>query len=161
MLLRTLLIALLWMPLAAAALERGAAAPPFELEGSQGTVKLSDYRGQVLYLDFWASWCAPCRQSFPWMNELLARYQAHGLRVLAVNVDKKRSDADRFLQAVPARFDLAFDAAGNTPKAFAVKAMPSTCIIGADGKVVEVHSGFAEEDKAALEKAVRQALKLP
>ena len=156
--LRAFAAVLLLSPLMASALDRGQPAPDFELPGAKGPVKLSDYKGKVVYVDFWASWCVPCRQSFPWMNEMLARYEAQGLRILGVNVDKKAADAARFLERVPAKFDLAFDAAGAVPKSYGVKAMPSSFLIGADGKVVDVHQGFAEEDKAALERNIRQAL---
>jgi len=158
-----------WLPLvlalclaapAAHAVEPGQAAPDFELAGVKGPVKLADYRGRVLYLDFWASWCAPCRQSFPWMNEMLARYHGDGLRIVGVNLDKKPADAARFLEKVPAKFDLAFDASGAIGKTYAVKSMPSSVLIAPNGQVIEVHRGFAEEDKAQLERRIRQALQL-
>lgn len=158
---RRLLVALLLAPLAALAVERGAPAPDFTLPGPAGKVQLADYRGKVLYLDVWASWCVPCRQSFPWMNAMLAKYEAQGLRVVAVNVDRKPADAQRFLAQVPARFQLAFDAEGALPRSYGVKAMPSSFLIAADGRVLEVHSGFADDEKAQLEQRIRAALGLP
>lgn len=142
----------------ALAVDVGQRAPDFELPGLAAPVRLSDYRGKTVYLDFWASWCGPCRQSFPWMNELQARYQARGLRVVGINVDQKTEDARRFLADVPARFDLAFDAAGNAPRAFAIKGMPTSVLIGPDGKVLAVHSGFRAEQQAELERLIQQAL---
>jgi thiol-disulfide isomerase/thioredoxin len=106
-------------------------------------------------VDFWASWCAPCKRSFPWMNELQQRWGGKGLAVVAVNVDKKRDDADRFLRQVPAAFTVVFDGAGATPSAFGVKAMPSSYLIDARGNVVEVEQGFRDERKAALEERIR------
>lgn len=134
--------------------------PAFELPGRGTTVKLSDYAGKTVYLDFWASWCGPCKQSFPWMNDMHARYAAHGLRVLAINVDQKSDDAQAFLRRTPAQFELAFDPVGLTPKAYAVKAMPTSVLIGPDGKVLAVHGGFKDNDRAALEQQIRQALRV-
>ena len=109
--------ALLLSALAAHALEPGAAAPELKLPGTgTATVVLAAMSGKVVYVDFWASWCAPCRLSFPWMNDVLARHQAQGLQVVAVNVDARRPDADRFRAETPARFTIAFDPKGETPR---------------------------------------------
>ena len=75
------------------ALEKGAAAPQFDLQGMDGAVQLAKLTGKVVYVDFWASWCGPCRQSFPWMNEMQAKYGARGLQIVGVNVDAKSEDA--------------------------------------------------------------------
>jgi hypothetical protein len=80
------------------------------------------------------------------------------LQVLAVNLDRQRADADAFLAAVPARFVVAFDSPGDTPKRYAIKAMPSSVLIGTDGSVLQQHAGFREEDKAGLEAAIVAAL---
>lgn len=146
--------------LPSAAVEVGDASPAFELPGRGVNVKLSDYAGKTVYLDFWASWCGPCKQSFPWMNDMHARYAAQGLRVVAINVDQKADDAQAFLRRTPAQFELAFDPVGLTPKAYAIKAMPTSVLIAPDGKVLGVHSGFKDNDRAALEQQIRQALHL-
>lgn len=143
------------------AVQPGSAAPDFNLDGRQGPVRLADYKGKTVYLDFWASWCGPCRQSFPWMNEMQAKYGAQGLRVLGVNLDQKATDAQAFLKDNPAQFDLAFDAAGKTPRQYAVKGMPTSVLIGPDGKVLAVHVGFRAEQKAELEQKIKAALKDP
>ena len=150
-----------FLGLQAAAVEVGDVPPAFNLTGRVGAVKLSDYAGKTVYLDFWASWCGPCKQSFPWMNDMQARYAAQGLRVVAINVDQKAEDAQAFLRKTPAHFDLAFDPTGQTPKAYAIKAMPTSVLIGPDGKVLSVHSGFKDNDRSALEQNIRQALRLP
>jgi cytochrome c biogenesis protein CcmG/thiol:disulfide interchange protein DsbE len=144
--------------LPAGAVEVGQSAPDFDLAGSLAAVKLSDYKGKTVYLDFWASWCGPCKQSFPWMNEMQSRYGAKGFRVLGVNVDQKTDDAKAFLKDTPARFDVAFDQTGKTPKSYAIKGMPTSVLIGADGKVISVHSGFKPEQRAELETQIQQAL---
>jgi cytochrome c biogenesis protein CcmG, thiol:disulfide interchange protein DsbE len=143
----------------AAAIEVGQQAPDFDLTGQQGNVKLSDYKGKAVYLDFWASWCGPCKQSFPWMNEMQAKYAAQGFAVVGINVDAKQADATSFLQQTPAKFDIAFDAKGASPRSYGVKGMPSSVLIGPDGKVLKVHAGFKEEERTALEDAIKAALK--
>lgn len=134
-------------------------APAIELPGHGGTIRLADYRGKVVYLDFWASWCGPCRQSFAWMDGMKKKYAAQGFEVMAVNLDVRRSDADRFLAAVPAGFPIAFDPEGGTPKRYAVKAMPTSILIGRDGKVLARHAGFSMADTAALERQLQEALR--
>ena len=140
------------------ALDKGAAAPAFDLPGKDGAVQLAKYQGKVVYVDFWASWCGPCRQSFPWMNEMQAKYGARGLQVVGVNLDAKTDDARRFLAETPARFAIAFDPAGATPRAYGIKGMPSSVLIGPDGKVLYEHAGFKEADRAELEQAIQKAL---
>ncbi len=142
----------------APALEKGAVAPDFDLPGADANVGLAPFRGKVVYLDFWASWCGPCKQSFPWMNAMQAKYGAKGLQVVSVNVDAKRGDAAKFLAANPASFVVAFDAQGRTPGLYAVKAMPSSYLIGRDGRITLLHRGYAPEDGAALEQEIRLAL---
>lgn len=146
--------------LPAAAVAVGDVPPAFDLTGRVAAVKLSDYAGKTVYLDFWASWCGPCKQSFPWMNDMHARYAAQGLRVVAINVDQKADDAQAFLRKTPANFDLAFDPTGKTPKTYAIRAMPTSVLIGPDGKVLSVHSGFKDQDRSVLEQQIRQALRL-
>ncbi len=142
------------------AAQPGQVAPAFELPGQSTPVQLSAYQGKVVYLDFWASWCGPCKQSFPWMGEMQAKYKAQGLRVVAVNLDQKPADAQAFLKETPAAFDVAFDASGKTPKAYAIQGMPTSVLIGADGHVISMHSGFKPEQRAELESQIRRALNL-
>ena len=144
----------------ALAIEVGQAAPDFELAGRNGTLHLSDYKGKTVYLDFWASWCGPCKQSFPWMNDMQSRYSSKGLRVLGINLDQKSEDAKIFLTDTPAKFDVAFDVSGKTPRSYAVKGMPTSVLIGPDGKVLMVHSGFKDESRAELEQHIKHALNL-
>lgn len=143
---------------AAMATNVGDKAPSLDLPGTSGQVQLEAYKGKTVYLDFWASWCGPCKQSFPWMNAMHKRYRAKGLHIVAVNLDQKPEDAKAFLSGNPALFDIAFDAAGKTPKAFGVKGMPTSFLIGPDGKVLIVHQGFSEEAQAELEKHIQQAI---
>ncbi|HEX3633303.1 MAG TPA: TlpA disulfide reductase family protein [Casimicrobiaceae bacterium] len=137
----------------------GDPAPAFALRDARGdTLSLERLRGQVVYVDFWASWCGPCRRSFPWMNEMHSRYGGRGLAIVAINVDSNPADAARFLERNPAQFAVAYDQAGATPLAYAVRAMPSSYLIDSHGTVVEVELGFRDERKGALEQRIQALL---
>lgn len=137
----------------------GDPAPAFALRNARGdVVSLESLRGQVVYVDFWASWCGPCRRSFPWMNEMQRRYGGRGLAVVAINVDKNPADAARFLERNPAQFAVAYDQAGATPLAYAVRDMPSSYLVDSRGKVAEVEHGFRDERKDALERRIQALL---
>lgn len=152
-----LLLAALALP--AHALRPGDAAPPLSLPAASGeTVSLEALRGKAVYVDFWASWCGPCKRSFPWMADMQRKYGDRGFVVVAVNVDRKREDADRFLASTPAGFAVVFDASGRTPSAWEVKGMPSSYLIDASGRVAFVESGFRDERKDELEARIRAAL---
>lgn len=140
------------------AMEVGQAAPDLTLAGTPLAQRLSDLRGRHVYVDFWASWCAPCKQSFAWMQTLQARYRPQELTVLAINLDKHRADADRFLQKNPVTFALAFDPQGESARQFDVKAMPSAYLLSPEGKVLMVHRGFVQQDVGALQQRIEQAL---
>jgi len=127
----------------------GRAAPPAEL---------APVEGRVVWVDFWASWCVPCRRSFPWLNSMHRKYGPDGLQIIAVNLDKDRALADKFLAEVPAEFALRFDPAGNLAKHFGVQAMPSSYLIDADGNVLATHAGFRTGEAAEYERAIQEAL---
>lgn len=146
------------LPWPAQAVQGGEPAPDLALPGQPAAVRLADWRGRLVYVDFWASWCGPCRQSFPWMNDLQARLGTRGLQVLGVNLDARREVADRFLAQHPAHFALAFDPAGDSAKRFGIKAMPSSVLVGTDGRVLFTHAGFREEQRAELETRIAAAL---
>lgn len=139
-------------------IEIGAKAPAIELAGQNGPVSLAALKGKVVYVDFWASWCGPCRKSFPWLNEMQAKYGAKGLEVIGVNLDKKRPEADKFLAEVPARFTIAFDPKGDTGWAYGLMGMPSSYLIGADGRILLTHTGFRDDQRKELEAAIVAAL---
>lgn len=153
-----LLCALALPPLYAQAVEPGDTAPVLELSARQGPFDWHALKGQVVYLDFWASWCGPCRKSFPWMNEVQKKFSGSGFKVVGINLDKNSVDADKFLAKTPAEFMLAFDSQGISPRIYGVKGMPTSYLIGRNGKVLYRHSGFSEEGKAELEKAIKTAL---
>ncbi len=128
------------------------------LATATGDISLKSLRGKVVYLDFWASWCGPCRKSFPWMNEMHRKYSDAGFVVLAVNVDTKPRDAARFLEKNPADFTVAYDREGKLAASIGLKAMPSSYIIAPDGSIVHSHIGFMEKMISEYEKSIRKAL---
>lgn len=141
------------------ALEGNTLAPAFELQDGRGNaVQLKNFSGKVVYLDFWASWCGPCQKSFPWMNALQEKFSDKDFQVVTINVDEARKDADRFLAAHPAKFTVLFDPKGQVPIQYGVKGMPTSLLIGRDGKVIYTHMGFADGSKEMLESKIRAAL---
>jgi cytochrome c biogenesis protein CcmG/thiol:disulfide interchange protein DsbE len=110
-------------------------------------------------VDFWASWCVPCRASFPWMSELHRRYAPDGLVIVAVDLDRDRALADRFLELHPAPFTVAFDPAGRTAEAYGVKGMPSSFLVARDGTILHSHAGFDTRKAAMVEDLVRESLR--
>ncbi len=145
--------------LSAQAVELGEGVSEFEIPGFAQAQKLSDLKGKWIYLDFWASWCVPCRQSFPFMNEMHTKLQGKNIQVIAVNVDVKKSDAERFLAQNPAKFAMAFDAKGELPRRMNLKSMPTSYLINPQGKVAFIHAGFRAEDKKLLEDKLMAELK--
>ncbi|GAA5187462.1 TlpA disulfide reductase family protein [Ferrimonas gelatinilytica] len=144
-----LLVLLLWSLPSARSLAQPA--PDFTLESGQSLVALSHQ--QWVYLDFWASWCGPCRYSFPFMNTLQAELGPQGLAIIAVNVDVEPADALPFLEKYPAQFPIHYDPDGKIAEAYAVPGMPTSYLIH-QGQIIERHIGFrasqAEELKAAI-----------
>lgn len=119
---------------------------------------LGEIKGKLVWVDFWASWCEPCRRSFPWLNQMQARYGAQGLEVVAVNLDTDKAAAQKFLREVPARFTLKFDPEGKLALKFDVQAMPSSFLYDASGNVVASHLGFKLADAALYEAQIKSAL---
>lgn len=149
----------LLLPASVPAVDMGSVVPAFELQGRGEIVKLANYRGKWVYVDFWASWCGPCKQSFPWMNEIQSKYGSKGLQVIGISVDTKAEDARKFLLSNPANFTIAFDESGATPRSYNIKGMPSSVLIGPDGKIIFEHVGFNQAEKAEVESKIKLALK--
>jgi thiol-disulfide isomerase/thioredoxin len=144
--------------LAVAAAAGAEPAPDFAFQTDNGALRIADQRGKVVYLDYWASWCVPCKQSFPWMNDLHARYRDKGLVVLAVNLDKERAEANRFLASHPAKFTVAYDPDGATARVMALKGMPTSFLIDRNGRIASTHIGFRESGKDKVESEIRALL---
>jgi cytochrome c biogenesis protein CcmG/thiol:disulfide interchange protein DsbE len=121
-------------------------------------IDLQQFQGRVVYLDFWASWCTPCRQSFPWMQALNLNYEKQGLALVAVNLDQNRHDAEQFLARFHPTFDVRFDPQGELAERFKVQGMPTSVIIDRHGTVRFTHIGFRPVDETSYEKELRQVL---
>ncbi len=129
-------------------------APVFELPGNNKSINLEDLKGKVVYLDFWASWCDPCRKSFPWMNEMQSRYGGKKFTVVAVNLDSSKSDALKFLKNMPANFDIAYDPEGSVASKYNLKVMPSSYLIDKKGELILAHKGYREGDTNEIEQKI-------
>lgn len=119
------------------------------------------YAGKVVVLDFWASWCVPCRRSFPWLNAMHAEYSDKGLVIVGVNLDMERADAERFLEEYPADFAIMYDENQELARQFEIVAMPSSYVLGRDGKVVARHLGFKVRQQDEYEAIIVEALQAP
>ena len=124
-----------------------------------GPLDVAAYRGKVVGIDFWASWCVPCRRSFPWLNAMHAKYAGDGLVIIGVNVDSERAEATRFLAEYPADFQIYFDSEGRYAAEYGVEAMPSSFVIGRDGQVRARHLGFKVQKQPDYEAAIVDALR--
>ncbi|MBM89534.1 MAG: thiol:disulfide interchange protein [Gammaproteobacteria bacterium] len=145
----------------ALALEEGDALPDFDLASiyaDKPNIKLSNLKGKTLYIDFWASWCAPCILSLPLYNEMYNKYKEQGLEVIAVNVDNPIEDGLDFLLDTPLDFLIPQDPEGDIAELFGVIGMPSSYLVGADGTIKLVHMGFRDGDMEVIEEEVQQAL---
>jgi thiol-disulfide isomerase/thioredoxin len=149
---------LLFSLVTAAPVSAAEPAPVFTLPGRDQPVSLAALRGKVVYVDFWASWCVPCRKSFPWMNSLQKSYADQGLVIVAVNLDKSRELSDRFLSEVPSELTIAYDPEGKVASAYQVKGMPSSYLIDRAGRIHSSHIGFREESAAAMEATIKDLL---
>ncbi|MBI3880574.1 MAG: TlpA family protein disulfide reductase [Verrucomicrobia bacterium] len=144
-------------PAAATRLKAGDAFPllaGFQLEGLP-----SDLKGKVVLVDFWASWCGPCKQSFPALNQLQERFGAKGFTVLAVSVDEKAPAMEAFLKKTPVLFPVVRDARQKLVAAVNVETMPSSFLIDAEGRVRFVHRGYrGDETRKQYEEQIQTLL---
>lgn len=135
----------------------GAAAPAFALPTATGTVSLDSLAGKVVLVDFWASWCGPCKTSFPWMATMQQRYGPKGFAVVAINVDKSRKSADDFLSSRSVPFLVAYDPAGKVAKDFHVQGMPTSYLIAPDHSILYSRSGFDLKHAIEVEARIAEA----
>lgn len=148
------------MSLQVMALEVGQKAPLFKLPrlDASASLELKNYRGKVVYLDFWASWCGPCRKSLPLLNELRAELKGQGFEVIAINLDENPELGKKFLQERPVDYPIGSDTKGVLPQAYGVMAMPTSYLIDRKGVVRKVHEGFRESDMPKIRKEVMELL---
>ncbi len=131
----------------------------FTLDSTDGKISLSQYKGEIVYVDFWASWCIPCRKSFPWMNRMQVKYEKEGFKIIAITLDSNASATENFLKKTPALFTVAYDREGDVADNYNVQVMPTSYLIGRDGKILMTHKGFRSKHEAALEEEIKKALK--
>ncbi len=131
------------------------------LISTAGDLNLEKHAGKVVLLDFWASWCVPCRRSFPWMNEMQEKYAQDGLVIIAVNVDREVENAAAFLAEYPAKFEIIYDPDAVLAKEYKIEVMPSSFIIGRDGASIDRHAGFKVKKQDEYEAVLRAALEHP
>jgi cytochrome c biogenesis protein CcmG, thiol:disulfide interchange protein DsbE len=118
-----------------------------------------EYKGKVVYLDFWASWCGPCKESFPWLNEIHAKYKDKGFVVIGINLDKDKAKADEFLKSHAAQFPIVYNTEGDLAKKYGVKGMPYSIILDKGGKVLHSHIGFHKDKTKEYTDIIEGALK--
>lgn len=128
------------------------------IANGQGSLSSSDFSGQVLYVDFWASWCGPCRLSLPAINRLFEEFNETGFQVVAISVDYVEADALDFLKRYPVDYPVLLDSTGDSGRAFAVSGMPSGYLIDRSGAIREVHVGFRKGDEALLRDSIARLL---
>lgn len=121
----------------------GEPAPDFALKSAGGqNLRLSEYRGEVVMINFWATWCGPCRQEMPLLDELYDRYQRVGFRLLGVNIDDNRQQAMRMAEELDVSFPVLFDSDKAVSEQYRVEAMPVTVLVDRNGTVRYVHHGY-------------------
>ncbi len=152
-----ILIALLLLTSSAAMAEQSSTAP---LTASQQQLSklLSQYKGKVVLLDFWASWCSPCRRSFPWFIAMQSKYQQQGLKVVAVNIDVERGDADAFLAEFAVNFNIIYDPDAVIGRQYQLKGMPSSFLIDKEGVVRFQHTGFVADKLDLYESHIKELI---
>jgi peroxiredoxin len=135
-------------------------APDFTLESRSGeNLRLEDHRGEVVMLNFWASWCGPCRQEMPLMDGLYSRYKDLGFTILAVNVDENREEAHRFLDKVPVNYPILYDPESSVSELYEVQAMPTTVMIDRDGNARYLHYGYQPGYEDEYEQQIRELVR--
>jgi len=144
----------------AAAIAPGAPAPSFQLHSSASTdLSLGDLKGQVVLINFWASWCGPCRQEMPVLEQLYRKYKAAGFTLLGVNVEPKSADAEGFLKSTPVSFPILFDPDSKVSRLYEVSGMPSTVILDRTGKVRYVHHGYKPGEESEYLDQIRSLVR--
>jgi peroxiredoxin len=135
-------------------------APDFTLKSRTGeNIKLSELRGQVVMINFWASWCGPCRQEMPILDQLYQRYQPMGFTLLGVNVEEDSTAADKILKEIPVTFPVLYDNKNKVSKSYQVQAMPSTFLIDRDGKLRYLHKGYKPGTEEEYQQQVRELIR--
>ena len=153
-------LAALLLALGASAKEVSGQAPDFTLKSRSGeNIKLSELRGEVVMINFWASWCGPCRQEMPLLDALYQRYQPMGFTILGVSVDEDVADAKRLLKEIPVTFPVLFDTDNKVADLYELVAMPSTVLVDRDGNMRFVHLGYLPGYERDYEAQIKMLIK--
>ncbi|MEM0952965.1 MAG: TlpA disulfide reductase family protein [Pseudomonadota bacterium] len=145
----------------AGTINTGQSAPLFQLPvlaKAKQELALAEYRGKIVYVDFWASWCGPCRKSFPALDVLRKDYNAQGFEVVAISVDDYKDDALGFMEELPVSYPLVWDPTGTVMTAFGVLGMPTGFLLDKNGVVQAVHPGFRDGDAEKLRAEILKLL---
>jgi thiol-disulfide isomerase/thioredoxin len=144
----------------ASAVSIGDKAPDFNIPRleAKGMISLKHYRGKVIYIDFWASWCGPCRKSLPALNSIHTEFRKKGFEVIAINLDEERDDALAFLKEFPVAYPTAIDTSSKVPEAYGLIGMPTAYLVDRKGIVQWVHEGFKKSDIEPLRKKIKTLL---
>ena len=135
-------------------------APDFTLKSRSGeNIKLSELRGEVVMINFWASWCAPCRQEMPLLEDLYQRYGDMGFTLLGVNVEEDSSQADSLLRDIPVSFPILYDTENTVSKLYKVVAMPSTIMVDRDGNMRYLHRGYLPGYEEDYRKQIKELIR--
>lgn len=121
-------------------------------------IDLKSLQGKIVYVDFWASWCEPCRYSFPLLNQLRKEFNENDLIMVGISVDENKQDALDFLKKTPAEFQVALDTTGTCPTEFNVEGMPSSFVLGRKGELLYSHKGFRKADENIIRQKIAQAI---
>ncbi len=154
------LMATVSMFLLASAHAESEMAPNFTLKSRSGkNIKLSEFRGQVVLVNFWASWCGPCREEMPILEKLYKKYKSLGFVILGVNVDDKPAQAESLLKLIDVSFPVLFDADKKISEKYKVTAMPSSFFIDRDGKIRSEHKGYLPEYELLYRNEIKKLIR--
>ncbi len=143
----------------ASALAPGDAPPAIDMPDEAGKkVDLNELKGKVVLVDFWASWCGPCKQEMPVLEELHKKYAKQGLVIVGINIDNNPKKMANFLKGAPVSFRIVHDRKLAVASKYEPETMPSSYFIGRDGKIRYVHAGFRKKDATELEERIKALL---
>jgi len=158
--LAALLAALVAVAWPAAATDGSPPAPGFKLANrAGGELSLDGLKGQVVMINFWASWCGPCRQEFPALDQIYAKYKPMGFQMIAINVESEKADAEKFLGKTPVSFPILFDPDNKVSGSYGVSAMPTTFLVDRQGRLRWQHRAYKPGDEAKYIEQIRAMLR--